>query len=104
MKKALLIVGLLFIVGCQQKILTWTPTQQEWQSMTPAERNGWYRAENEARYRRAEAWQRAVDSLPTESEIYGRYEAEARQQNRDMNLNSIEQSLREMSRHQRYGY
>ncbi len=104
MKKAILILGLLFLVGCGQKNLTWTPTAEEWQLMSSTERNDWYRSENEARYRKAEAWQRAVDSLPTESEIYGRYEAEARQRNRDNDLGSIEQSLREMSRYQKYGY
>ncbi len=38
------------------------------------------------------------------AELYRRYEDQARQQNRDMDISSIEQSLREMSRYQKYGY
>lgn len=37
MKKALLLVGLLFIAGCTQENLTWTPTPGEWQSMSPTD-------------------------------------------------------------------
>ncbi len=64
MKKLLLIVGLLVFAGCEQKNLTWTPTQEEWQLMTPTERNDWYRVEMEARESKAAAWQRFSESLP----------------------------------------
>ncbi len=63
MKKLLLIVGLLFLAGCTQKTLTWTPTQQEWQLMSPSERNDWFRSENEARQHKAAAWRNWNDSL-----------------------------------------
>ncbi len=66
MKTLLLIVGMVFIVGCEQKNLTWAPTQEEWQLMTPAERNDWYRVEMEARESKAAAWQRLGDAFDPE--------------------------------------
>ena len=59
-KKTILVVGvvLAFIVGCQQQNLTWTPTQEEWSSMTPEQRNAWTVNEMSARQTRDEAWQR----------------------------------------------
>ncbi len=107
MKRLLLIVGLLFLAGCGQRNLTWTPTQEEWQLMTPTERNDWFRSENEARQRKADAWQRAIDSLPSETETRRYYENRARRSNRDNDLNSIEQSLQGIDsslKARRYGY
>lgn len=51
MRKSLFIIFIfaLGFAGCAQKNLTWTPTQAEWQLMTPTERNDWYRAEIDAR-------------------------------------------------------
>ena len=56
MKKMLFI--LVFIAGCQQQNLTWTPTQEEWSSMTPEQRNEWSANEMRARQVRDEAWQK----------------------------------------------
>ncbi len=108
MKKLLCIVALLVIAGCQQKNLTWTPTPQEWQLMAPTERNEWYRAENEARYRRARALQNWSNNLPMGSaELYQSWERRGDQRRRDRNLDGIDQSLQGIDsslKARRYGY
>jgi hypothetical protein len=61
MKKMLFI--LVFIVGCQQQNLTWTPNPEEWASMTPEQRNAWTANEMRARQARDDSWQRALNNL-----------------------------------------
>ena len=56
MKKMLILM--LLVAGCQQGNLTWTPTAEEWATMTPEQRNAWSANELAARQARDEAWQR----------------------------------------------
>ncbi len=64
MKTIIVIVFvLLFTAGCQQRNLTWTPTPEEWASMTFEQRNEWSANEMRARQTHDEFWQRHVQGL-----------------------------------------
>ncbi len=64
-KKTILMASivLVFLVGCQQQNLTWTPTAGEWTAMTPEQRGDWYRLEMEAREHKSRMWQQSLDNL-----------------------------------------
>lgn len=122
-KSALLIVGAIFVVGCA-KVHTpeyYASLRAQREESLKQEFRQVYGADWQQKYLeyktdierlRAENPPVMPDivSVPAPTrgvgtaELYKRYRDEARQLNRENSLRSMEQSLREMSRYQRYGY
>lgn len=68
----------MFLGGCTTGNLTWTPTPQEWDAMTPEQRNEWSLNERLAREAQATMWQNALNE-------YNRQEMERQEMERQKN-------------------
>ncbi len=63
MKAVCVILLCLILSGCQQQILTWTPTAEEWAAMTPEQRNAWSLNERRARQDNWNSIQKGFDDV-----------------------------------------